>query len=372
MRAVRSAGDLRRFVGLPYRLHAADPLWAPPLRRDTRVLLDRRRNPFFEHADAEYFLAERQGRTVGRVAAIQNRLHNDTHADRVGFFGFFESIDDPRVAAALLDAAGRWVRDRGLETLRGPASFSVNDEIGLLVEGFDTPPTLMMPHNPRYYPALLEGAGCTKAKDLHVFEGGHASQVVPMPERLVRGARLVAERMGVTLRPLRMADFPAELARVKRLYERCWEKNWGFVPMTGAEIDHLAAQFKPVVVPDLVPFLEKDGEPIGFALALPDLNVVFRRNRQGRLLPVLLPLAWSLGRRRIARIRILLLGVVPEWRHRGLDALLYHAVWTAAARRGVTWGEASWILEDNTAMIAGLVKLGFRHYKTYRIYDRTP
>jgi GNAT superfamily N-acetyltransferase len=315
-------------------------------------------------------VAEREGRVVGRIAAIHNQLHNDTHHDRVGFFGFFECVDDQAAAAALLDAAADWLRPRGLDTIRGPASFSVNDEIGLLVDGFDTPPTLMMPHNPEYYLGLLEAAGFTTAKNLLVYEGGHPTRYAPVPERLARATQLMAQRLGVTLRPMRLHDFDGELARIKTLYERCWEKNWGFVPMTEAEIDHLAAQFKPVVVPDLVPFLEKDGEPIGFALALPDLNVVLRRNRKGWLLPAVLPLFWALKRRTIRRARILLLGVVPEWRGRGLDAVLYHWVWTKAAQHGMYWGEASWILEDNPAMIAGLVKMGFSHYKTYRIYDR--
>jgi GNAT superfamily N-acetyltransferase len=167
-----------------------------------------------------------------------------------------------------------------------------------------------------------------------------------------------------------MDDFDRELARIKVLYERCWERNWGFVPMTEAEIDHLAAQFKPVVVPGLVPFAEKDGEPIGFALALPDLNVVFRKNRGGHLLPVLLPLFWALKRETIRRTRILLLGVTPEYRGKGLDAVLYQWIWSRAAQHGMYWGEAGWLLEDNPAIIAGMVKMGFVQYKTYRLYDR--
>lgn len=370
MRPVATPRDLRRFIGLPYRLHAADPLWAPPLKRDVRALLDRATNPFFLHAAAEYFLAERAGQVVGRIAAIQNTLHNETHHDRVGFFGFFECANDQTVADALFAACADWLRTRGLDTMRGPASFSVNDELGLLVEGFDTPPTLMMPHNPPYYLELIDRAGFAKAKDLLVFEGGDQHRYAPVPERLTRATQLMAERAGVTMRPMRMQEFDRELERIKHLYERCWEKNWGFVPMTEAEIDHLAAQFKPVVVPDLVPFMEKDGEPVGFALALPDLNAVLRKNRRGWLLPALIPLLWSLKRRTIRRTRILLLGVVPELRGRGLDAVLYHWIWTKAAKHGMYWGEASWILEDNPAMIAGLVKMNFRPYKTYRVFDR--
>jgi GNAT superfamily N-acetyltransferase len=334
------------------------------------LLLSRQKNPFFEHAEAEYFLAERGSEVVGRIAAISNRLHNQTHDDRVGFFGFFECVDDQAVADALLAAAAAWCRDRGHDVLRGPASFSVNDECGLLVDGFDTPPTLMMPHNPRYYVTLLERAGFVKAKDLLVYEGGDHERYKPVPERLARGTELIRQRMGVTIRPLDMKTFEREVERIKVLYNEGWEKNWGFVPMTDHEIDHLAEQFKPVVIPELVPMAEKDGKIIGFGIALPDLNVVFRANRSGRMFPVVLKLLWALKTRKIRRARILLLGVLPEYRGRGVDAMLYHWIWTRSGERGIYWGEAGWILEDNPAMNAGLEKMTFKVYKTYRLYDR--
>jgi GNAT superfamily N-acetyltransferase len=254
--------------------------------------------------------------------------------------------------------------------LRGPASFSVNDECGLLVDGFDTPPTLMMPHNPRYYVTLLERAGFTKAKDLLVYQGGDPDHYKPVPERLARGTELIRQRMGVTLRPLDMKNFQAEVERIKELYNEGWEKNWGFVPMTEHEIDHLAEQFKPVVIPELVPMAEKDGKIIGFGIALPDLNVVFQGNRSGRMFPVVLKLLWALKTRKIRRARILLLGVLPEYRGKGVDAMLYHWIWTKSGQRGIYWGEAGWILEDNPAMNAGLEKMTFTVYKTYRLYDR--
>ena len=370
VRAARSRQDLKRFIDLPYRLHARDPNWVPPLRRDVESLLSRSKNPFFEHAEAEYFLAERDGRVVGRIAAISNRLHNETHGDRVGFFGFFESIHDHSVAFALLDAASQWCRERSHDVLRGPASFSVNDECGLLVDGFEFPPTLMMPHNPRYYIELLEHAGFTKAKDLWVYQGGSEKGYVPVPERLARGTELIRQRQGITLRSLDVKNFQHEVERIKELYNAAWEKNWGFVPMTEHEIDHLAAQFKPVVIPEMVPMAEKEGKLIGFGIALPDLNVVFRRHRSGRLFPVILDLLWSLRMKRIRRARILLLGVLPEYRGKGVDAMLYHWIWTKSAQREIFWGEAGWILEDNPAMNAGLEKMTFRVYKTYRLYDR--
>lgn len=370
VRPIRSSADLRKFIALPYRLYRDDPLWAAPLRRDVRILLSPRKNPFFEHAEAEYFLAEREGRVVGRIAAIANRLHNEFHGDRVGFFGFFEAELDQAIASALFDAAGSWLTDRGFDTMRGPASFSTNDECGVLVDGFGTPPVLMMPHNPPQYPVLLESAGFRKAKDLLVYQGGSMTSVIPTPERLTRGVELIRKRMGLTLRPLRLKEFAREVERIKGMYNRSWERNWGFIPLTDHEIDHLATQFKPVVVPELAPFLEKDGEPIGFALAMPDLNVPFRRNRQGRFLPGLVRLLFDLKTRRIKRMRIMLLGIQPEHRGKGLDALLYHWLWETGNRIGIHWAEAGWILEDNAAMNAGLLKMGFTVYKTYRLYDR--
>ena len=337
------------------------------------MLLDRAKNPFFEHGEAEDFLATRAGAVVGRIAAVVNTLHNEIHADKVGFFGFFECENDQAVADALFDAAAAWLRTRGFDTMRGPASFSVNDECGLLVDGYDTPPTIMMPHNPPYYVQLVEHAGFRKAKDLFVYQGGDLTMRAykPVHERLTRAVSLMQSRMGVTLRPINMKRFHEEIELVKSLYNRSWEKNWGFVPMTDHEIDHLAEQFKPVAIADLVPFAEKDGEIIGFGLALPDLNQIFQRHRSGRLTPALLAdLLWSLKRQKVRRARILLLGVIPELRGKGIDAMLYHWIWTKAAEHQIYWGEAGWILEDNPAMNAGLKKMEFTTYKTYRVYDR--
>jgi hypothetical protein len=273
------------------------------------------------------------------------------------------------VADALFDAAAGWVRAKGHDVMRGPASFSTNDECGLLVWGFETPPTLMMPHNPTWYPELVERAGFQKAKDLLVYEGGD-ERGSTVPERYERAIEVVTSRLGVTIRPLNMRRFKDEVAIIKQLYNRAWEKNWGFVPMTEHEIDHLAAQFKPIVIPDLAPIVEKDGVPIAFGLGITDINVVLRRNRGGYLLPVLPRLLWALKRETIRRCRVLLLGVVPEWRGKGLDGVLFQRLWTLAGAHGMPWGEGSWILEDNPAMNAGLSKLSMRHYKTLRMYDR--
>lgn len=248
------------------------------MRRDVALLLDRRRNPFFEHAEAEYFVAEREGRVVGRIAAIANRLHNETHLDRVGFFGFFECEPDQAVADALFTAAAEWLRPRGFDTMRGPASFSVNDECGLLVDGFDTPPTLMMPHNPHYYVELVERAGFAGVKNLLAYQGGDRTfrRYEPVPARLERAVEIMRQRMGITLRPLDMKDFANEVERIKVIYNAAWEKNWGFVPMTDHEIEHLAEQFRQVAVPDIIPFAEKDGQVVGFGLGLPAIRETYR------------------------------------------------------------------------------------------------
>jgi GNAT superfamily N-acetyltransferase len=360
----RRREDLAAFVSFPYALHAGDPLFTPPLRRDVWELLSPRKNPFFEHGEVQHFLARAGTTVVGRVSAIDNRLHREVHEDAVGFFGLFESIDDRGVAASLLDAAAGWLRGRGLSVMRGPASFSMNDECGLLVQGFDTPATLLMAHNPAYYPALVEHAGFRKAKDLLAYQ----TLVRPLPDRLAEGAAQMEKRYGVRLRTVDLSRFEQEVAVIKRLYNAAWERNWGFVPLTDAEIEHVARQLKPIVVPELVVFAERDGETIGFAVALPDMNEALRRNRSGRLFPGILKVLWAA--RSIRRLRVVMLGALPEWRGRGIDVLLYRHIWEHALRKGYAWGEAGWILEDNHAMRNGLARMGFEAYKTYRMYDR--
>lgn len=362
---VESARDLRAFVDLPYRLHAADLLWAPPLKREVRALLARS-NPFFEHGEATYFLARRGNAVVGRIAAITNALHNEIHADRVGFFGFFETERDQATAQALVGTAEAWAREHGHDTLRGPTSFSTNDECGLLVDGFDTPPTLMMPHNPRHYPDLLEGTGLTKAKDLFVYE---TLDMTP-PPRLERSVELLKKRLGVTLRWIDMRRLAEEVAQIKEIYNAVWEANWGYVPLTNSELDHLVQQFRPVIRPDLVPIVEKDGRTLGFGLTVPDVNQALMSNRNGRLVPGVARILWGLWRKKIDRIRVLLLGILPEYRGSGLDALLWYGIWCNVLKHEARWAEAGWILEDNVQMNNGLVRMGWNRYKTYRLYER--
>jgi len=344
-------------------------MWVAPLRMEVAKLLDRKKNPFYQHAAAEYFLAERDGAVVGRIAAITNDNHGTHHPDEahVGFFGFFECADDQAVADALFRTVGDWLKERGKTVMRGPASPSTNDECGLLVDGFDTPPVLLNPHNPRYYPPLVERAGFVKAMDLLCYQ----SLGTEPPARLLEGARKMAERHGITLRALDMKHFDRDVELIKKLYNRAWEKNWGFIPMTDAEIDVLAQGLKPVAVPDLVVFAFKDGEPIGMGVSAPDINVALRRNPSGRLFPGLPILLWHLWRGKITRIRTLILGVLPEYRRTGADALMYEWTWLKGRALGYDWVEASWMLETNHAIRNGMERLGFEVYKTYRMYDKT-
>ena len=363
----RSALD--EFLRLPWRIYRDDPVWVPPLLHDQRTLLDREKHPFHQHADVEYFLArDAGGEPVGRIAAIVNHLHNEFHEERVGFFGFFESIDDAAVARALLDAAEAWLRERGMQAVRGPMNFSTNEECGLLVEGFEHPPVVMMTHNPPYYEALLRGAGYAKEKDLLAWDLDPTKHGGAPPERLERSEERLLRRAGVTIRPLRMKDFDRELARVEEVYNDAWERNWGFVPMTSAEFAFMAKQLKPVVDPGLCLIMESGDEPVGFALALPDFNQALR-HIDGRLLPFgIFKLLWH--KRKIDRCRVITLGVKQRLRGRGLDALMYLYYFREAPRLGYPRGECSWILEDNLEMSRALERMGAYPYKTYRILGK--
>jgi GNAT superfamily N-acetyltransferase len=363
---VANGRELKAFIAYPYELHRNDPVWIGPLRHDVDVVLSPKKNPFWDHAAAQHFLARANGKIVGRISAIDNKSHNEVHEEKVGFFGFFESIDDPAVAKALFDAAAAWLRARGLDTMRGPASPSMNDEAGLLVDGFQYRPAVMMPHNPQYYVPLVEGAGFTKVKDLLVFQGSGTQY----PERLRRVVDLLEKRYGITVRTLDMKKFPDEVAVIKKIYNKAWEKNWGFVPMTERELEHLAQQFKPVIVPEMVVIAEHKGEPVGMGVCLPDFNVAFKKNPSGKMFPGILPVLWTIKFGDIGRARVLILGTIPEWRGKGVDALMYKTIWENGNKRGYTWCEGGWVLEDNAAMKNGLEGIGFSVYKTYRMYDR--
>lgn len=367
VRPVRGRAELRQFIRLPWRIYQGDPNWVPPLLGDMRAVLDRRKHPYHRHAESEYFLAWRSGKVVGRIAATVNHRHNEFHEEKTGFFGFFECVRDEAVATALLHAAEDWLRERGMDRVHGPVSFSTNEEapLGLLVDGFEHPPLLMTAHNPPWYADLIETGGYGKAKDLVAIK---LTDSAHPPEKLVRGVERIARREGATVREIEVRRFREELEAIKEVYNGSWEKNWGFVPMTDAEFDYLAKQFRPVLDPSLCLIAEVEGKPVGFSLVLPDFNQALR-HVNGRLFPFgLFKLLWH--RRKIDRVRILTLGLLPGYRRRGLDAMMYLRIFQASARRGYTWGEASWILEDNLDIRQGLERCGGEVYKTYRIFEK--
>jgi GNAT superfamily N-acetyltransferase len=360
---VDSGRLLRRFIDLPFDLYRHDPHWVPPLRRDERRRFDPAHNPFLQHARMQLWLAERSGRTVGRVAAIHDRLHDQRFAERTAWFGFFEAAD-AATAAALLGRVEQWAREVGLDRVRGPANPSLNESAGLLVDGFG-PPYVLMPYNPPSYAGFVEGAGYGRVKDLFAWD---IDLTAPLSERVGRVAERVRDRHGIVIRPADMRRFREELQTLKHIYRTAWQDNWGFVPPTDAEIDQLAADLRPIADPELVLFAEMRGEPVGCAVSIPDLNQVLAR-MAGRLWPF--GVVHFLRRRQIVRrARMLLLGVVPEARRLGLYPLLMLEAHRRGASRGYTRGEVGWTLEDNHLVNAGIAAAGGRPYRTYRLYEK--
>lgn len=356
--------DRAAFLELPYRLYRGHPVWVPPLRMAERDLMDRAKNPFFQHATVEHFLARRGGTVVGRIAGIENTLHNEVHEDRLGFFGMFEVEDDPEAAAGLLEAARAWTAARGLGPMRGPVNYSTNESCGVLVDGFDEPPMLLMPYNRPDYERLLLDAGASPVKDLLAYWIDVANEV---PERFRRVVTRRLERSGIELRPLDRKRFDAEALLIKDLYNRCWERNWGFVPATDAEFEHAAADLERLVAHELCAIAERRGEPVGFSVFLRDLNRLLAGGN-GRLFPTL----WAkllFGLKRVRHTRCALLGVVPEARGNAInEAFFIHAMEQARAH-GIAGAEAGWILEDNAAMRAPIEAAGGVISKRYRMYE---
>lgn len=364
VRAVRSRADERAFIRLQYTLYKDYPYWVPPLLMDRKKLIDRKHNPFYKHARMEMFLAHRDGALVGRVAAIVNDNHNKEHKENIGFFGFFECVNDQTVATVLFDAATAWLRDQKVTGVRGPANPSVNDEYGLLIEGFDRSPAILMPYNPPYYASLIEGYGFAKIKDLFAYQ---VNRDDVMTERLKRVAEAVKNRDGFTFRSFNMKDFDNEVKIVHELYSRGWEHNWGEVPLTDDEFDYMAKDLKAVVNPELVIIAEVNGKPVGFGMSLPDLNEILRFNKSGRLLPALVRMI--LFKKRISNIRIIILGVLPEYLPSGAGVGLFYETAVRAVANGYPYGEASWVLEDNVMMNRGAKLLNGKLTKRYRLYQ---
>jgi GNAT superfamily N-acetyltransferase len=373
---VASEDERLALLTFPWRVYRDDPYWVPPLLSERKAFTDPKQNPFFEHARVQFFLARRGDEVVGTIAAFTNTLYNEFQRTNVGWFGFFEVLPDPEAAAALLRTAEDWARRAGHTALLGPAQFSTNDEVGLLVDGFNDRPRILMTYNPRAYADYLEAAGFHKAMDLLAYtttlkeieaRGG-------IPPKLVRVVEKVKSRGQFQLRRLRLGELAKELEIVKVIYNQSWERNWGFVPMTDAEIERMAIQLKPLLDPDLVWAAEVKGRVVGFALNLPDLNhplhMAYPRPGKPEWL-TLLQLLWHWKvRRRVKWIRAIALGVLPEYRGSGVDAMLYLHTAQHALRKGYQAVEMSWLLESNEMVLRSAEMLGGRRYKTYRVYEK--
>jgi GNAT superfamily N-acetyltransferase len=364
----RRRRDVLRFLKVSYGIYRNDPHWVAPLLFDLqKVFLDG--NPFLDHAEMQLWVAEREGQDVGRVAGILDHRYVELQHDPAAFFGFFESQNDPAVCRALVEAAAGWARQRGAERLLGPMNPSSNDECGLLVEGFDSPAVLMMPYNPPYYADLLLAEGFLKAKDLLAYWIDLATAQF---ERLGAIAEKCRRRNPeLTFRPVRRQTLTTDLAKIKEVYNAAWEHNWGFVPMTDAEINFMAARLRPLLVEGLVWLVESPTEPVGFLLAIPDFNEAFKP-LCGRLAsPRLLRLVpYALGWKTPAVCRVIILGVKEGYRARGLEAVMLVEGLKVGARLGFRAAEASWVLEDNVKMRRVIEAFGARVYKVYRLFER--
>lgn len=364
--------ELKKFIDLAWSLNKNDPAWVPPLRLTVLDSLDTKRNPFYQHAKIQLWNAYRGSEHVGRIAAIVDEEHNRFHQEKMGFWGFLESVNDSTVTSALFQAAEEWLRAQGMEASRGPANPSLNHECGMLMNGFADAPYVMMTHNLSYYPALAEKSGYTKVKDLLAF---NMKAPEKFDERFTRIAERVKKKGSITFRPINMKKFAEDVKIIKDIYNGAWEKNWGFVPMTDAEFEHMAKSMKDVIWPEFCLIAESKGEPVGFSLSLPDINQVLREIPNGKLLPLgifklLLGLRPKAGK--ITRVRVITLGVKKEWRGSGVASVFYYETYKRAVENGLWGGECSWILEDNKEMVDAVRAFsGVDPYKTYRMYEKS-
>jgi len=369
VRVVKGARELRRFIDVPFRVHANHPLWVPPLRLERRLFLSRRMNPYFSHGEAEYFLARRDGRVVGRISAQINHAFNETHDSRWGWFGFLELEDDAEALRALLDAAEGWLRERGCERMVGPADFSMNDESGVLIEGFDLRPMIRQPWHPPYYQRLMEQEGMTKAMDLLMWnlEVTERDNVMPVMWELAEKSQT---EHGIRVRPMRRRQLRKDLDHFAEVYNSAWSKNWDFVPYSKKDLDAYALDLHLVFDKHwfMIAEREDNGEVVGMAITIPDVNQVLAKMK-GRLLPF----GWwhFINKGRIMdRVRVGFLGVKPSYQHTGVAARLYQVHFDAAEVRRQKGGEMGWILETNTAMNRGMEAMGGKVVKRYRVYER--
>lgn len=369
VRPVRSKADRKQFIRLPHRLYADDPNFRAPLDLMVREMMSPKHNPWFEHGEAEFFIAVRDGEVVGRISAQVDHSHIESYDDGTGFFGFFESEDNADTVKALLVAAAGWCAIKGMSKMRGPFTLSINEESGFLVEGFDSPNYIMMPHGRPYYDGLVKAAGFEKAIDLFAWRFNRET----LPEHAFELSEMAREHPGVTIRNVDMKNLARDVRIIMDIYNDAWKDNWGFVTLTEAELDKLAREFKLIVDPEMCMIAEVEGKPAAMVVALPNIFEAFE-GLDGSLLPF----GWAkvLHRLKVKHpksFRVILLGVREEFRRiafGGLSVLLYTTIYQRAYDKGYVEAEAGWTLEDNRAINQGMKLMGGEQYKTYRLYEK--
>ena len=365
IRPVQTRQDLKAFIDLPYHLYRADPVWVPPLRSDQEAQFDPKRNPLLEHCEWQLFLLENDGTLTGRIMVMIDRLAVDYWKQPIGLFGYFECVHDATSAQLLLNAARDWLRQRSMRILRGPWTF-VSQEWGMVVEGFRPSPVVMAPYNPPYYNDLLEGYGLSKAKDLLCWEVS-AADGYQIPSRILELTQAVAERYGIRVRSLDMRRFEEEVKLIQDLSNVSLSDNWGFSPVTAAEVQATARDLRPVIQPKAVLFAEdRSGRVVGFAIAIPDVNHLLRG-----LHGSLMPFGWLrllAGIPNLRRYRMFALGVIPEYQGKAVDSLLYRALYESLFQPDL-WMEVNYVLEDNYPMVNAIKKLGAKPLRRYRVYE---
>lgn len=366
---VTNEADKLKFIKFSWKIYKNNPNWVPPLIFDVKNNLDTKKNPFYQHAKIELWLAFRGSEEVGRIAGIVNENHNNFHEDKVGFWGYFDCVNDNEVATALFDVVKDFLLSEGLDTMRGPINLSTNDEVGMLINAFDKPPVMLMTYNPDYYPELVENYGMKKIKDLYAYEV--TDKIIndkKTMDKLERVSQIVLKREKLSIRKINLQDFDNEVQIIEEIYNQAWIKNWGFIPMTDDEFRYLAKNLKAVVDKDFIYIAEFDGKPVAFSLALPDYNQVFIK-MNGKLFPFGI-IKLLLNKKKINGLRLITLGIIPQFQKKGTEAVFILNTIKEGIAKGYIKAEISWILEDNAPMVATAENLGAEKYKTYRLYDK--
>jgi GNAT superfamily N-acetyltransferase len=363
---VTEKDERKEFIEFPYTHYAGNPNWVAPLKIEQKKLINTEKNPFYNNGEIALFLAEHNGKPAGRIAAIIDHRYNEYHQTKTGFFGFFESIDNQQVTNLLFKVAEDWLQDRGMTEMLGPANPSMMDEVGILVQGFDKPPSILMPYHKSYYDKLITGAGLEKAMDLMTYE---VNQEGVDRDRMNRAVEIVRKRLpDLKIRKVNLKKIRDEVKIIRDIFNAAWKNNWGYIPLSEAEFDQLAKDLKSIVDDDFAHIAEINGKPVAFSVALPDYNQVFIK-MNGTLFPTgLIKLLWN--KRKINKIRTALMGVLPEHQGKGIDALLHHESIENGLKRGFWSSEVGWILENNVNMIRVAERIGGTLDKVYRMYSK--